>query len=97
MMDEVIKEEYEMFLKDISENAFILGKYLDESDYEDEYCHNDIDEAKEKLVEKITDYLKQNRPSEFIVSDGYCVFVMTPDRARQSRISERTIENNLVK
>lgn len=95
-MNEVIEYEFETFKEEIADKSFIFGKYLDESDYEDEYCHNDIDEAKELLVEKIREYLRQTRPSEFIVSDGYCVFVMTPQRARESRISESTIENSLV-
>jgi len=65
--------------------------------YEDDYSHSEIDDAKVELIEKISNYLSLNRPGEFIVSDGWCVLVMTPDRARESRISENTIENHLVK
>lgn len=96
-MNEIINDEFEIFLHDISESGFIFGRYLDEDDYEDEYCHNDIDRAKGIFIDKVTEYLKQNRPSEFIVTDGWCVFVMTPDRARESRISEHRIHIHLVK
>lgn len=92
-----IEEEYKQFLEDIKDSGFIFGAYMDETEYEDEYSHNAIDEAMEILQEKIRTYLHENRPGEFIVSSGWCVHVMTPDRARQSRIYERTIENFLVK
>lgn len=92
-----IEEEYNQFLEDIKESGFIFGTYMDESEYEDEYSHNAIDEAMEILQEKIRAYLHENRPGEFVVSSGWCVHVMTPDRARQSRISERTIELYLAR
>lgn len=95
-MDWEIEEEFNSFKEDVSDSAFIFGSYLDETDYEDEYCHNDIHEAMRILEEKIKDYLHINCPNKFIVSSGWCVHVMTPDRARQSRISEKTIERCLV-
>lgn len=96
-MKNEIEYEYNEFLKDINDSGFIFGAYMDETKYEDEYSHNAIDEAMEVLREKIKTYLHENRPGEFVVSSGWCVHVMTPDRARQSRISERTIENFLVR
>lgn len=95
-MIEMVNEEFDMFLQDVKEASFVFGSYLDETDYEDEYCHNDIHEAMHILEEKIKDYLHNNYPNKFIVSSGWCVHVMTPDRARQSRITESTIERCLV-
>ncbi len=92
-----IEEEYNQFLEDIKDSGFIFGAYMDESEYEDEYSYNAIDEAMGILQEKIRAYLHENRPNEFVVSSGWHVHVMTPDRARQSRISEKTIEMFLVK
>lgn len=92
-----IEEEYNQFLEDIKDSGFVFGTYMDESKYEDEYSHNAIDEAMYILKVQIRDYLHENRPGEFVVSSDWCVHVMTPDRARQSRISERTIEMFLVK
>ncbi len=92
-----IEEEYKQFLKNIKDSGYIFGAYMDETEYEDEYSHNAIDEAMGVLQEKIRAYLHENRPGEFVVSSGWCVHVMTPERARQSRVSERTIENFLVK
>ena len=96
-MQDIIEEEFQDFLHDIQDKAFIFGRYLDEDDYEDEYCHNDINEAQYKLQEKIEDYLKSNRPNEFVVTGGWCVFVMTPERARESHMHEETIEICLVR
>ena len=92
-----IEEEYEQFLEDIKDRGYIFGAYMDESDYEDEYSHNAIDEAMGILQNKIREYLHKNRPNEFVVSSGWCVHVMTPDRARKSNVSERTIQLHLVR
>ena len=92
-----IEEEFEKFLEDIKNNGFIFGAYMDETGYEDEYSHNEIDKAMGALQEKIREYLHKNRPGEFVVSSSWCVHVMTPERARQSKVSERTIEKFLVK
>ncbi len=92
-----IEEEYERFLEDIKDKGYIFGAYMDETYYEDEYSHNAIDEAIGILQNKIREYLHENRPNEFIVGSGWCVHVMTPDRARQSNVSERTIQLCLVR
>lgn len=96
-MKNEIEYEYNQFLDDIKDSGFIFGAYMDETEYEDEYSHNSIDESMGVLQEKIRAYLHENRPGEFVVSSGWCVHVMTPDRARQSKVSERTIENFLVR
>lgn len=95
-MQNEIEYEYSQFLNDMKESGFIFGAYMDETEYEDEYSHNTIGEAMEILQDKIRAYLHENRPGEFVVSSGWCVHVMTPERARQSRISEQTIEDYLV-
>lgn len=92
-----IEEEFKQFLEDVKDSGYIFGCYMDETEYEDEYSHNAIDEAMEILQEKIRAYLHENRPGEFVASSGWCVHVMTPDRARQSRVSEKTIENFIVR
>lgn len=96
-MDFEIEEEYSQFLSDIKQPEFEFGAYMDESCYEDEYSHNEIDEAKGLLQEKIRTYLHKNRPGEFVVNYSYCIHVMTLERARQSKVSERTIELFLVR
>lgn len=96
-MDYEIKEEFNSFKNDVNDSGFIFGRYFDESDYEDEYSHNAIDEATEILVGKIREYLHENHPNKFVVTTGWCIHVMTPERARQSRVSERTIDLWLVK
>lgn len=95
-MEFEVSEEFECFLQDIKDSGFIYGRYFDETDYEDDYSHNDIGDGIEMLAEKIRDYLHNNYPKKFIVSTGWCVHVMTPDRARQSRISDSTINDYLV-
>ena len=88
-MYEIVEEEYQQFLYDIEvEGSLVFGRYIDESNYEDEYSHNDIEQAQGLFMEKVRKYLHENYPSKYVVSDSYCVFVMTPERARESNISE---------
>lgn len=95
-MYEIIECEYNQFLEDISSDLMTVGRYIDEDTYEDEYSHNDINAAQELLIEKITDYLLKNFPGKYIVSSGWCVFVMTLEEARKRHVSERTIELCIV-
>jgi hypothetical protein len=96
-MHEIVEEEYQQFLQDMKEDEpMVFGRYINESEYEDEYSHNDIEDAQAELVEKIRAYLHENCPGKYIVSDGWCVFVMTPERAKESHISERTIQLSIV-
>ncbi len=89
--------EYGKFLKNINDSGFVSGIYMDESEYEEEYSHNAINEAMGKMQKKIRDYLHKNRPGEFIVLSDWCVHVLTIDRAKQLNISDRTIKLRLVK
>lgn len=92
-MYEIIEEEYQQFLQDMRDGKpMVFGRYINESEYEDEYSHNDIEDAQAELVKKIRSYLHENCPGKYVVSGVWCVFVMTPERARESHISERTIE-----
>lgn len=92
-----IEEEYKQFLEDIKDSGFIFGAYMDETEYEDEYSHNAIDEAMGILQKKIRKYLHENRPGEFVVISDWCVHVLAKERAEQLNVSERTIELRLVR
>ena len=96
-MYEIVENEYRQFLQDISDDPMIFGRYIDELEYEDEYSHNDINEMQDKFIKKVTEYLHENYPGKYIVSSGWCVFVVTPDTARKMHVSERTIELFTVK
>lgn len=48
-------------------------------------------------MKKIKEYLHINIPNKYMVSVGYCVFVMTPERARKSNVSEQRIKALLVR
>lgn len=92
-----VEEEYKQFLEDIKDSSFIFGAYMDETEHEDEYSHNAIDEAMGILQEKIRKYLHENRPGEFVVISDWCVHVLTKERAEKLNVSERTIELRLVR
>lgn len=81
-MFEELEYEYNLFLEDMK-NGETFCRYMDEDEYEDEYSHNEIYEYQEKLVNKIKEYLKKNKPNQYIVSSGWCVFVLTIDEAKK--------------
>ena len=97
MINEIVEYEYEQFLNDMSDGSMTFGRYIDESDYEDEYSHNNIEEAQGLFIEKVKNYLHNNHPNKYVVLSGCCVVIIEIDRARQSNISEKTIELFTVK
>lgn len=95
-MQNEIEYEYNEFLKDIKDSGFIFGAYMDETEYEYEYSHNSIDEAMGILEEKISAYLRENRPKEFVVYSDWCVHVMKKEKAAEVGMMERAIMNRIV-
>lgn len=84
-MQRELEYEFNQFLIDMK-NGEIFCTYFDEDDYEDNYSHNEIEEYRQKFEDKIGEWLMQNKPGEYIVSDGYCVCVITIDEAIKRNI-----------
>ena len=93
----IVKYEYKQFLNDISDGSMAFRRYINESHYEYEYSHNDIEKAQDLFIKMVKNYLHNNYPNKYVVCNGWCVFVMTPERARQFNVSEKTIELFTVK
>lgn len=84
-MERVIEYEYNLFLEEINKNDFIYGVYLDAGKYEYDCSHHEIIEGHIELGGKIFNYLKENRPNEFVllVSCGCYIRVETKKSAMQ--------------
>lgn len=82
-----LENEYEDFLEDMEYNETFC-RYIDEINYEDEYSHNDIDECQEKFIEKVKEWLHKNKPGQYIVTSGWCVFVLTIDEAKKRNMTD---------
>lgn len=54
-MNCIAAEEFENVLERISDNNISRN-----DDFEDEYCHNELDEAHFQLEEKLNEYFSQN-------------------------------------
>lgn len=93
-MIEELEYEYEVFLNDM-ERGESFCRYFDENDYEDEYSHNEINEYQLKFIDKIKKYLHDNKPCQYVVIDGWCVFVMTIEEAEKRKM--RHLDDCLVK
>ncbi|WP_143322947.1 hypothetical protein [Clostridium sp. HBUAS56010] len=95
-MYEEMEEEYLQFLYDMEE-SIDFARYMDEGDYEDDYGNNEIYEYQEKFAEKVVDWLREHKPGKYIVSRGWYIGVMTPDAAKEHKISESSIEEMIVR
>lgn len=84
-MYEEIQLEFAQFKYDINE-SLVFARYFDEWDYEDEYSHNEINEAQAILIQQIKEYLHNHIPNKYIVTSGYCIFVMTIEEAKRRKL-----------
>ena len=91
-----VSEEYLQFLHDIQDKGFLNGCYMDETEYDDEYSHNKIQEAMKALQDRIKEYLHKNMPGEFIVYSDWSVHVMKKEKAEEVGMMERAIINRIV-
>ena len=66
LVDDVFKE----FLEDMEqEKTFCI--YLRTWHYEDVYSHNEIEEVRQELEEKIIEWLIENKPDKYYMLGGY--------------------------
>lgn len=91
-MEDIINEEYEIFLEDM-DRGITFNRFLMVDDYEDEYSHNEIAEAMNTLASRIRQWLHENKPGKYIVSvsSDYCIFVMTVKEAQMRNVSTYTL------
>ena len=66
LADDIFKE----FLEDMEQERTFCS-YLDVWDYEDDYSHNEIEECREILEEKIIEWLIENKPNRYYMFGGY--------------------------
>lgn len=81
-MKEELEYEFQCFLEDM-EHGETFGRYFEEDSYEDDYSHSQIGESMSKLEEKIRQWLHQNKPGKYLVTSGWCVWVMTKEEAHK--------------
>ena len=96
-MDDILEYEYSRFLQELHDGSIVFGRYVDEDEWEDDYSHNEINMAKELFIEKATDYLHKNYPGKYLITDGWCVFIMTPERAKETKLSKSIINDLIIK
>lgn len=91
-MEEIINEEYEIFLEDM-DKGITFDRFLITDNYEDEYSHNEIAEAMNTLSSRMRKWMHENKPGKYIVSvsPDYCIFVMTVKEAQMRNVSTCTL------
>ena len=94
-MYEELEYEFAEFKRDIDEGGLTFGRYFDEDEYEDEYSHNQIDEFTAKFIERVKKYLHEKAPNKYVVTSGWCVFVMTVEEAQKRKMLR--IEDYIVR
>lgn len=95
-MENEIEYEYNQFLSDMKNPAFLFGTYMDEDDYKYRYSHNSICEAIEILKEKIQGYLRKNRSGEFVLISRWHICVIKIEEAKRIIFSEKKIKDFTV-
>lgn len=89
-----LEYEFADFKQSIDDGSLVFGSYFDEDKYEDDYSHNEIYEFQEKFIDKVREYLHENAPGKYVVTSGWCVFVMSIEEAnkrKMRRIEDRTV------
>lgn len=69
-MKNLVDYNFKEFLEDMEQEKAYC-KYLDVWDYEDDYSHNEIEEAREELEDKIIEWLIENKPNKYYMLGGY--------------------------
>lgn len=60
--------------------------YLDESEYEDDYSHNEIYAAHDDLIFMIKEYLHKNHPGKWVVWSDWAVHVFKVENVRNASL-----------
>ena len=94
-MYEELEYEFAEFKHDLDEGGLVFGRYFEEDMFEDEYSHNAIDAFKSRFIEKVKDYLREKAPNKYVVTSGWCVFVMTIEEAKKRNLHH--IEERIVR
>mgnify|MGYP003303285372 CR=1 FL=1 len=82
-MYEELEYEFADFKHSFDEGSLVFGRWFDEYGYEDEYSHNEIYEYQGKFIERVKEYLHEKAPNKYVVTSGWCVFVMTVEEAEK--------------
>ena len=82
-MYEELEYEFADFKHSFDEGSLVFGRWFDEDEYEDEYSHNEIDAYQEMFIERVKEYLHEKAPNKYVVTSGWCVFVMTVEEAKK--------------
>ena len=69
-MKNLVDYNFKEFLEDMEQEKAYC-KYLDVWDYEDDYSHNEIEEAREELEDKIIEWLIENKPNKYYMLGGF--------------------------
>ena len=93
-MYEGLEYEFNLFKKDV-DNGETFCRYFDEDDYEDEYSHNEIHEFQSRFIDMAKEYLHKEAPNRYIITSGWCVFVMSIEEAKRRNM--KRIDNYIVK
>lgn len=93
-MYEELEYEFNLFKKDV-DNGIAFCEYFDEDEYEYDYSHNEIHEFQAKFIDMAKEYLHEKAPNKYVITSGWCVFVMTVDEAKKRKMLR--IDDYIVK
>lgn len=96
MYTQLVTEIFNEFLDDMNKEREFCS-YLDVWDYEDEYSHNQIEEYRTILEEKIRNWLADNKPNKYYMFGGAEVtYIMTNQELLKRNLHPHRYQDNKV-
>ena len=75
-----IEPEIEDLIDMLKNNKMETDKannFIDQSDWEDEYSHNEIDEIQDEFMEEADRVLNENYKGQYVMFSDWCVHIVT--------------------
>ena len=55
------------------------NNFIDQSEYEDEYSHNEIDDIQDEFIVEAEEYIEENYKGQYVVFSDWCVHIVTEE------------------
>lgn len=66
-------------LKNNKMETYKCNNFIDQTEYEDEYSHNEIDEIQEDFIKEAKNYLDKNYKGQYVIFSDWCVHIVTKE------------------
>lgn len=72
-------ENLKLMLKNNEMKTDKANNFIDQTEYEDEYSHNEIDEIQDEFTEEAYKYLNENYKGQYVIFSDWSVHIITKE------------------